>query len=494
MSIRAELTLGISNFQANLERATQEVRRKSGEMKAATRGIGREGGGLLGGIGSGVAGLGTDLLGAAGLAGGAMGVGMAIKGTLDYADDLADLTLKLQDSAEALQKVDYAAKLAGAGGVEQVGNAMIKLEKALGDVENKKAAEALANLGLTAESLAAMSLDEKMVALSEAFQEARESGTGVNDIQALMGRSAAELIPLLEQGGDALRGMFADAPVLAEETVQEMARINDELDAMILKSKSFAVGTVGAIGGLGRFAANMGLDGSVGGLLALLADPMGQFDAALLAEADAGIADAQAAAERNRRREEQGKAQQRAAEEAAKAAERAKADEAEKAANAEADKAEEQIVRDRERRRLENDRALERADQMRFAMLSPQEQMLALRERLAETLGGAGSRDAILTSIDELRARGQGAAAVQALEDFNQLEMLAARTKGVAAEGQGSFATLMDQIFGRGTAEQQLDEMRQANQTARDQKTALEEILRKMDDPPPTSRFTDFGL
>ncbi|MFK5283524.1 hypothetical protein ACI3PL_28515, partial [Lacticaseibacillus paracasei] len=81
---------------------------------------------------------------------------------------ISDLTLKLNESADALQKVDYAAKLAGAGGVDQVGDSMIKLERALGDVENVKAAEALEHLGLTAEALASMSLDQKILALSDA--------------------------------------------------------------------------------------------------------------------------------------------------------------------------------------------------------------------------------------------------------------------------------------------------------------------------------------
>lgn len=485
MAIEAELNLGIQNFLSNLEKAEAAVRQSSSRMK------GRAGadGGIFGKLGSGVAGAGTDILGAAGLAGGAVGIGMAIKGTLDYADDISDLTLKLNESAEALQKVDYAAKLAGAGGVDQVGDSMIKLERALGDVENVKAAEALEHLGLTAEALASMSLDQKILALSDAFQKARATGTGVADIQALLGKSSADLIPLLEQGGDALRGMFEDAPVIAEETIQQMAKVNDQIDALIMKTKSWAVNAVGGVVGLGGFFKDFFGEVISGKGLT------DAWDAALLAVADRDLADLQAQAGRDEKRQKSG---------AAKGALVAGAEEAAAAAAAEkdklsaADKAEEAIVRRRQQAQDENARLLARATEMRFNAMPDQEKLLGLQTRLANTLGvgSVGSRDEVLAGIDKLRASGKGAAAVQALEDFSAIGQLAAREKGarVGGEGQGSFATLMDQVFGRGTPEQQLDEMKAANTNARDQVKTLNEILRKMDMPPPTSTFTNYGL
>jgi hypothetical protein len=49
----------------------------------------------------------------------------------------------------------------------------------------------------------------------------------------------------------------------------------------------------------------------------------------------------------------------------------------------------------------------------------------------------------------------------------------------------------MDQIFGRGTPEQQLDEMRKANTLAEDTSRTLDMILVKMDQTPAVSIFGD---
>jgi hypothetical protein len=47
----------------------------------------------------------------------------------------------------------------------------------------------------------------------------------------------------------------------------------------------------------------------------------------------------------------------------------------------------------------------------------------------------------------------------------------------------------MDQIFGRGTPEQQLDEMRKANTLAEDTARTLDMILVRMEEPPTVSVF-----
>ena len=215
-------------------------------------------------------------------------LGGAIKGTLGHFDDLADTALKLGESTDTIQRVTFAAEQAGTS-MDSVAGSALKLEKALGDVENTKAAEALAHFGLTAESLAAMPLDEKLVALSGAFSQARQSGTGYNDILDLMGKSAGDLIPLFAAGKEGLEGMFANAPVVADSAVQSMAALNDKVDGFISRTKA----GVGALIGLGQ-----GVGAMLGG--ASFADafstPDGADAAAVQREKDrAGAASAQEA-------------------------------------------------------------------------------------------------------------------------------------------------------------------------------------------------------
>lgn len=248
MAIQAELRLGIRDFNANLDRATQNVRQKAGEMK-------REGGGVGASLADGI----KAALPALSLA--ALGAG--IKSALNRADDIADLKIALGETAETLQRVDFASRQAAGVGIEDLSKSMIKLEKSLGDVENKNAAAALENFGLTADKLAAMPLDEKLLALSAAFQEARAEGTGVKDITDLIGRSAGDLLPLLGQSEQALLDLFEGAPVVAEELIDRMAVLNDQFDGLVDKAKASGIGIVGAWGEVGTFLADLASSGSL---------------------------------------------------------------------------------------------------------------------------------------------------------------------------------------------------------------------------------------
>jgi hypothetical protein len=166
----------------------------------------------------------------------------SVAGTFDEISDAAD---KMGESTDTIQRIKFAAEQSGSS-IDALSGGFIKLEKALGDVENSKARDALADMGLTAEQLAAMPLDEKLIAFSAAFEKAREKGTGVNDIMTLLGKSAADLIPLLSQGEEGIRAMLADAPVLASEAVDALAQLNDEMDA--LGARATATGGKVAVG------------------------------------------------------------------------------------------------------------------------------------------------------------------------------------------------------------------------------------------------------
>jgi hypothetical protein len=171
----------------------------------------------------------------------AIGVGAAvagIKGMLNQMDDLADISVKLGETPEVLQRVDMAAQRLASVSVDGVANSILKLERALGDVDNAAGRDALDRFGLSAETLMAMPLDEKILALSAAFQEARTSGSGLADLQDLMGRSAAELIPLFEAGSEEIKYFYEGAAVVANEAVYEMAALNDEFDMLIKNAQA----------------------------------------------------------------------------------------------------------------------------------------------------------------------------------------------------------------------------------------------------------------
>jgi hypothetical protein len=482
MAIREELTLGIQNFQANLDRARSDVRKTAGEMSRDMRNVGGgpggAGGGMMGMLGGSLtAGIGTVVASL----GGTTGVLMALKESLSVADDLADLTLALNESAEGLQRVDFAAQQAASIGVDQVAKSMMRLERSLGDVENVKATEALERLGLTASQLAGMSLEEKILALSEAFEKARLEGTGMADIQDLLGRSAADLVPLFAQGKEGIEAMFERAPVLAEAAVQEMARMNDELAAMMTKFNAMKAQSAAGLISLGKLVKDTFTDGFDQAVINRGAEIIGF-------QVDANI------------RESARKTQAENMEKAANAAKERAVIEDQGKQMENFDKAEAEANKDAERRRLaaaqQRARDEEAYEKSAFARLDPEAQMETLRDRMAKSLGidALGSTAEIEAGAAALAKRGKFAEATDVLSDLGSLEAIAGRQGGTRAPtsaGQGSLATLMDEIFGRTPGELQLEESRRAAEAGEKTVTTLDQILKKMDEPPPRDTFTD---
>jgi hypothetical protein len=177
---------------------------------------------------------------------GLAGAVTAIKGTTSAYGDLMDAADKLGETPEVLQRVQFAAELSG-NSLDGVASSMIRLEKALGDADNEAAAKAFENMGLSAQKLAAMPLDEKMIALAEAFQQSRASGTSFNDIMTLMGKSAADLIPMLSTNTQELRKLMDEASVLPASAVQSLATLDDAIDTSVTHVKT-GFGSILAMG------------------------------------------------------------------------------------------------------------------------------------------------------------------------------------------------------------------------------------------------------
>lgn len=227
--IRGELDLELGKFNAKLAEAVNKAARAKQQMRGATGGN------------SGFGEMGNDLASAFGVGplrslstwvGGFAAAGVGAKALLSSVDDLADTATRLGETPETVQRVGEAARLSGSS-VEGLASTMLKLEKNLGDVSNSGATEALARYGLTAEGLAAMPLDQKILAMADAFQRARADGRGYADLLALVGRSGAELIPLLAQSRDELEGLFDSVNVVSNAAVAQMAAANDAIDATL---------------------------------------------------------------------------------------------------------------------------------------------------------------------------------------------------------------------------------------------------------------------
>lgn len=145
-------------------------------------------------------------------------------------DRISKLATQLDATTDAIQRVGLAAQLAGSD-LETAANGIKRMIRGLVEAErgSKTYEQALSALGLKAEELLNMGMEEQLLELSRAYVAAGAGGRELAAVQELMGRQGAELIPLLQQGPDALREAMQDAKVVSGETIAEMVRLNDEL-------------------------------------------------------------------------------------------------------------------------------------------------------------------------------------------------------------------------------------------------------------------------
>ena len=483
MAIREELTLGIQNFQANLDKARLDVRKTAGEMSRDISSVGSgSGGGMFGGAMNAAQ---SSIAGAI-----SFGTIMAgVKAALEEAQQLSNLSVSLNESVESLGKVSFAAKALGMDfhTVAELGR---ELEDRLGDLGNAEPVEVMERFGLSIEELMAMPLEQKLLTIAEAFDKSRADGVAYSDLLKLLGDSVGEqLVPLLGQGKEALKAMFDEAPQRSEEMISSMARMNEEIKKMTESSKEFGSRYVGSILGVGRFISDVFKGGGMDGDGSITSS----IEAALLMEADRQIEFAQRQAINQDMAEAKAKAIANAREKETVAGGDAKAESDELSA---ADKAEEEIIRERKRRAEQREREAEAYEKASFSRMDPESQMETLLDRIAKSLGvdSVGSTAEIEAGAEALAGAGRYASANSVLSDLSELEAIAGRQGGeraVTSAGQGSLATLMDEIFGRNPAADQLEESRRAAEAGEKTVTTLDQILKKMDDPPPRDIFTD---
>jgi hypothetical protein len=206
----------------------------------------------------------ADVVGGFGQLTAAVGSVAGLRELLNSFDRFDDLSIQLNMSVESLQRLGLAAQLSGSD-VETLAKGVSKLTRSLAVAESsEKTGEALRELGISASQLRRLSVEEQIVALSDAFITARARGEGFAEVFDLMGRNGAELIPLLMQGREQLEAL-ADAPVLSKDQVQRLSDFNDKLDEGLAKMKAWTAGSLleisdlAAVAGLTLFG---DLDGS----------------------------------------------------------------------------------------------------------------------------------------------------------------------------------------------------------------------------------------
>lgn len=181
---------------------------------------------------------------------GLIGVGAAIAAPIlqsfsaivERGDALGEAATRLGTTTEILSTLGYAAGLAGQdiGGLEaNLGKLQLNLQEARSG--SGPAAEALAKLGLSAEDLAGMSLDEKVAEIAEGLNGISDPGEKAAAGMALFGKSFRSMFPLLKGGKDGLAQLRKEAEmvgaVMSEDDKNKSDTIADSMQRTQLALK-----------------------------------------------------------------------------------------------------------------------------------------------------------------------------------------------------------------------------------------------------------------
>ncbi len=166
------------------------------------------------------------------LAGGAV-VG-ALSGLLKKMDDISDGARRIGISAEEFQKIGNAADLVGTS-VEAVNRAMIRAGVAANKAarEGGDMAEAFARASLDPAKFAAAGLEERIKMVAEAQRAANGDARQMSELFEAIGVKAAGI------DFSALAQEMANVNAASNDTVEALARANDELDKAKQKATIF---------------------------------------------------------------------------------------------------------------------------------------------------------------------------------------------------------------------------------------------------------------
>ena len=165
---------------------------------------------------------------------GVVGFGALAKATLESADRIQKLSIRLGVSTEALSEYQHVAELSGVDF-----NALVmvwqKMTKNIGDAEQGtgEAKDALKLLGLEAKDLNKLSIDRMFEELADAIVTIKDPTEKARVAMELFGTRGIEVIQMMEDGAEGMRELrkiaIALGISLSRDAADKAAQFNDEM-------------------------------------------------------------------------------------------------------------------------------------------------------------------------------------------------------------------------------------------------------------------------
>ena len=165
---------------------------------------------------------------------------MFVRRSMNLIDEQAKLARGLGGTTIALQALDRAAGRAGVSSGE-LQSATLRLSQRLGQavIEGGAAADALARIGLNAQQLIALDIDERMALLADRMREAGLNSQQMAYTLRELGIRQSAIVNLMQEGGDAIRA--------SRTAIEELGAAVNDVDAAAVERANDAIAELGII-------------------------------------------------------------------------------------------------------------------------------------------------------------------------------------------------------------------------------------------------------
>lgn len=217
--VNATVTEAIAKYAALGQQAPADMRR----LQAETAKAAKETGFLSGTVGK----LGVAF---AGLVSVQAFAGLASK-ALELGGSLSDLSAKTGIGVRALQEFQFAGGQVGVS-LDQITSAINQMQNRIAEGD-KSAVGAMRRLNISVAEFKNLKPEDQFAKVADAIGEIEDPAERVRTAMDLMGKSGAELLPVLTKGfNDAREAARSLGVVLDEETVDALDTMGDRLDAL----------------------------------------------------------------------------------------------------------------------------------------------------------------------------------------------------------------------------------------------------------------------
>lgn len=247
----------IGNLAVNLQMETAAFQRSASLAEKRAQGLGAK----MSGIGKGIAGIGVAL------AGGVLigGITEAVTGAFELGSAMSEAAAKMGVTVEGLQRLRVAAQETGVSN-EQLDSSMAKLNKSLGELQlgTKSAVDSFALIGLSADDLKGKAPDQALRLIADALNKIPDPQQRIAIGSQLMGKSFAQLVPLINGGSAALDEYAEKSKRNGEISAADAQKLDDLADTWDGFKVRVGIATATIVAAVAGMAAKIG--GSMAGL------------------------------------------------------------------------------------------------------------------------------------------------------------------------------------------------------------------------------------